>query len=170
MNPETLNGEAGRLFDPVTLFGGIGCVLLLSWMIVFILWVRALVAYLNAYREYQQRHGEPYQSPCERNYFARVTLQCLRALFLRLGNKHSKHSPGQMSGVALGGRGAEESQNLSWRARCVGKPLLNLWLVHRARRFFRRHSASGVVPPNDPSSATAAGNGAGAQRKESNEA
>ena len=119
--------------------GGVGLVLVSAWIIVFILWVRALVAYLNAYREYQKRHGEPYQSPCERNYLARVTLKCLRALFLGLGN--DDHQLGHERSLA---RLIPSGVNHGIRVK----------LLHLRNQFFGAWIHRGVKPPNDPSSAT----------------
>jgi hypothetical protein len=65
-------------------------VLAIAWVIVFILWVRALVKYLHAYRDYEQSHGQPYQSPCEANQCSRVILQNLRRLGLLLSNLAKK--------------------------------------------------------------------------------
>ena len=51
-------------------------------IVTFVLWFIALVKYCKAYREYQERHGKPYQSPCESNKRTRILLQHLRRLGL----------------------------------------------------------------------------------------
>ena len=57
-----------------------------AWIVVFIRWLWVLMKYCKAYREYEQCHGKPYQSPCESNKRTGLILQNLRRFGLLLSN------------------------------------------------------------------------------------
>ena len=57
-------------------------ILFVAWLVVLILWLWTLMKYCKAYRDHQQRYGQPYNSPCEANERARISLQCFRGLGL----------------------------------------------------------------------------------------
>ena len=72
-------------------------ILLACWITTFIalmtvitMWVCTALKYGKAYREYEQRYGEPYRSPLEANKSNRITLQCARGLELRVGNSYKR--------------------------------------------------------------------------------
>ena len=62
----------------------------LAWVVVFVLWVHALMKYCKVYREYEQTYGKPYQSPLEANKCNRVMLKFLRRIGFLLGKQGKK--------------------------------------------------------------------------------
>ena len=73
-----------------TIISCLWCGFAIAWVIVFVLWSKALMAYGKAYREYEQAYGKPHQSPCEANKYNRVMLQFCRRLYLFIGNARHK--------------------------------------------------------------------------------
>ena len=128
-------------------------ILLIAWIIVFILWLRALMAYGKHYREYQQRYGEPYRSPLEANKRTRIMLQYLRRLEVLLRNLNLKRRLRDVGQMAVPRINRHEAKDLSRAALRVHQPGRLFRAVGTLGNFFRRfwHGKRAVKPNTERS-------------------
>src|SRR5260221_10709758 len=105
--------------------------------------------YCKAYRDYEQNHGKPYYSPCERNKLTRVTLKHLRRLGLLLGDANRKRVDCKMRIVRILRRISDEAENVSGRPGRIKKPGLLLRTIARCGHFLGSRHKRGARTPNE---------------------
>jgi hypothetical protein len=94
--------------------------------------------YCRAYREYEQRYGKPYQSPCEANQRSRVLLQNFRRLGLLIDKaKQLAHlAPPNLIRYFL-------------IASAASPPARQLLVKLFKRKILKPRKVHNVTPPND---------------------
>ena len=134
-------------------------VLFIARVIVFILWVKSLVAYISCYRENEKAQRECRQYIREMNEALRVKLQSQGGSLSNLANANLKRSPGEVGAMTINRRCLNEAENLSWRARWLKYPLIPLRAIARCCHVFgcrRKHDAMTPISPCWPRAADCA--------------
>src|SRR5207247_1521857 len=112
-----------------------------SWAVAFVLWVRALLAYIKCSRENEQTQRECRQCISELKESLRLRLQSQRGSLGNFRNANFEHGSGKLMIMDCSGA-IQKPDDLSWRARWIKKPLLfflgGCGVGHFLRRFHKR--------------------------------
>jgi hypothetical protein len=130
---------------------GVGCsawlgviwwIIFTAWIVVFILWLRALVAYIMCDLENQKTQRECRQYISEMRNLDRMRLQAQARLICNLGDANLKDGSGKLEKLVTSVNTIQKPQEVSWSARLIKKPfsfLLRVWpMSHLFGRFHKR--------------------------------